>query len=421
MKGTSILQFKSWPKIHQPLPRTPRESQQLLNALTSSFRRQLDHSYPANAPTQNGDRSPSNDQSSVHATDQHMQTILNNPLFRIVPPKLAAALDHHARQGLEKQKRLTEEPMVVLDELVASGSATHTAIMSCLNSQLLLARSPGKDGLKAMTDARAASRVVDLFWASDGPSRATILTSWKMTTSLTKFMVAEGLQDTAMQWLRMLLNRDVGTPNGQIPVHSAQVSFSCFLDNLVQAEHQYGGGFGSAMKYYLRACDIVFDSPHHQSKASRKPLLIAAGGNLAQTANHIKPSSEQVPAHTYEEYTEVLSTLSPRSLLSAAVSLCHPVYPDPQPLVQFARSLSPEKVQTWNKSKRSAFLTNGCDALRILIEQKKIQEATELAQRIQHLLPENTKVKSTDTQEPRSEISFDGFLLHRLNLNLNLT
>src|SRR5467141_2839805 len=68
MKKTSILNLKSWPKIHPPLPRTPRESQQLLSALTSSFRRQLDAA--GNKP--------------VQSTDRHLKSILDNPLFRVV-------------------------------------------------------------------------------------------------------------------------------------------------------------------------------------------------------------------------------------------------------------------------------------------------------------------------------------------------
>lgn len=417
MKGTSIFQFKSWPKIHQPLPRTPRESQQLLNALTSSFRRQLDNSYPANAPTQAGDRPPSNDDSSVHATDHHMHNILNNPLFRIVPPKAAATPDHHARRRVEEQRRMEKEPMVVLDELAASGTANSAAIMACLNSQLLLARLPGKKGVKAMKDAGAASRVVDLFWASDGAFRAMILSSWKIATSLTKFMAAEGLQDTAMQWLRMLMDRDMGASNGHISTKASEASFNCFLENLVQAETRYGHGLGSAMEYYLRACEMVFASPHHQNISSRK-MLIAAGGKLSQIVHHIKPSTKQVPAHTYDHYMKVISTLSPRSLLSAALALRHPQHPDPQPFLQYAPFLSPEKVQAWTQNKRSALLIISCDAISILVEQNKVREATELGQLIQHLLPESTQGTSTATREPRSD---ENLLLHRLNLNFNLT
>lgn len=146
-------------------------------------------------------------------------------------------------------------------------------------------------------------------------------------------------------------------------------------------------------------------------------MLIAAGGKLAQMANHIKPSTKQVPAHTYDNYLKVLSTLLPRSLLFAAAALGHP-HPDPQPFVQYAPFLSPEKVQAWTQHKRSVLLIHGCDAIRILIEQNKIREATELGQHIQHLLPESTQATSTATQEPRSD---ENLLLHRLNLNFNLT
>ena len=411
MKGSSIFQLRSWPKIHQPLPRTPRESQQLLNALTSSFRRQLDNAYPTSSAPNDAE----NNQSSIHATDQHMHNILDNPLFRIVPPK-DAGRDPHARQSLEQQRRLTEEPMVVLDELVASGSVTHTAIFSCLNSQLLLSRSPGSNGLKAMRDARAASRVIDFFWASEGDSRHMILGSWKVTASLTKFMVAENLQETGMQWLMMLLHQDLGTSSGQIPAHEAQKTFSRLLLDLVDAELQYGAGFGSALKYYLRACDMVFKSSH-SGKTSRKSMLLATGGRLGQTTFDLKASIGRVPVHAYEEFMGIISTLAPRSLLSTAVAICHPDHPDPRPFVKFAQSISPGRAQSWSESKRDALLMIGCEAIRLLVEQKKMRDATNLGQRIQHLLPDKTT--STVLEESYSNNSSeDRVILHHLDLNM---
>lgn len=47
MRATAILNLKAWlSKIHPPLPRSTRESQQLLSVLTSSFQRELDEAHP---------------------------------------------------------------------------------------------------------------------------------------------------------------------------------------------------------------------------------------------------------------------------------------------------------------------------------------------------------------------------------------
>ncbi|KAJ5644697.1 hypothetical protein N7507_010708 [Penicillium longicatenatum] len=417
MKGTSIFQFKSWPKINQPLPRTPRESQQLLNALTSSFRRQLDHAYPtSNSDTREGDRQPLNTESSRHATDKHLHTILDNPLFRIVPPK-GTSPDHHAVRGIDEQNRLAKDPMLVFDELAASGSVTPLIITNCLKSQLLLVRSSAEEGVsEAMKTSRAASRVVEWFWASDGASRQTLLQSRATTSSLTKFMVAEGLHDTVIQWIRMLLSRDLGGYNGRITDPVAQQSISHLLTDFMDAELRYGEGLASAFKYYLRICHIHSMSP--QQTKTGKPMLLAAGAHLSRAAMDAKPLTETIVPYIYDEYRDVISTLaSSRSLLFASVSLCHPTHPDATPFIRFVESLSSPKVQAWNDSRRDAFLRIACDALRLLIEQKKIRDATGLARNVHVLLPGNV-TENAEGSRIRSSVREEGDLYSHLELSL---
>lgn len=415
MKGTSIFQFKSWPKIHQPLPRTPRESQQLLNALTSSFRRQLDQAYPAsNVSSHNEtDRQPLNPESSVHATDKHLHNILDNPLFRIVPPKAKlVSPDRYTPRSVEEQRRLAEEPMVVFDELVASGSATASAVTECLKSQLLLARSHDDHGVsEAMKASRAASRVVNWFWASDGASRRTLLQSRASTTSLTKFMVAEGLHNTLLDWLRLLMNRDLGAYNGLIGEGLARQTFSHLLIDFLDAEIRYGNGFGSALKFYLRTCHMT------KVDASAKPMLLAAGAQLSRVAMDQKPPIDNVSTYLYEEFMDVISTLtSTRSLLFASVAVCHPSQPNPRPFIRIVETLSPTKFQKYNTARRDAFLRIGCDALRILIDRNNDRDATKLAQQMQCLLPDTTE--STASDKSRNRVTSEDYLLSRLDLNL---
>ncbi|KAJ5103621.1 hypothetical protein N7532_004150 [Penicillium argentinense] len=418
MKGTSIFQFKSWPKIHQPLPRTPRESEQLLNALTSSFRRQLDRAYPVanNSPgaIQESDRQPVNADSSVHATDQHLHNILDNPLFRIVPPKAAGtAHDHHFLQSLDEQRRLAKEPMIVLDELMASGSATAVTIIGCLKAQLLLARST-----RHMKESRAGSRVQHWYWSSDGASRQMLLQSRASIASLAKFMVAEGLQGTMLEWLRMAMSQDLGGYNGRLTDGQSRQIVSQLLVGFMDAEIRYGAGLASAMRFYLRVCQMHFSTNPTDGAIRGKPMLLAAGAHLSRAAMDQKPSIEQVSDYLYDEFSEVISTLSSsRSLLFASVALCHPGQPNPQPYIRFVDTLSPAKFQGWSETRRDAFLRIGCDALRLLIERKKIREASGLAQQIQQVLPEKTATASAEATRARASAE-EEYLLSRLDLNL---
>jgi len=403
MKGTSIFQFKSWPKIHQPLPRTPRESQQLLNALTSSFRRQLDGAYPASGNNHGRPGPLPNPESSAHATDQHLQTILDNPLFRIVP---ARSHEPTTLQSVEVQRRLGEQPMAVFDQMAAAGSVTALTINDCLKSQLLLSKSPAQ-----MKDSKAASRIVDWYWASDGASRQMLLRLRSATKSLTKFMVVEGLHGTIMEWLRMLMAHDLGTQNGRMTDGLARQTFSHLLVDFVDAETRFGGGFESAMAHYLRVCQMHFQST--SSHKSRKPMLLAAGAHLSRIAMEHKPTDQQTSAAVYDQFQETVSLLSPRSLLLASVAICHPANPDPTPFLQFVKNLSPSKFQAWNGIRRNAFFDIGSEALRILVDQNKFRDISRLEQHISELLPEQSP---TLAATKKSHTSAEEEHLARLNL-----
>ncbi|KAJ5773942.1 hypothetical protein N7457_008838 [Penicillium paradoxum] len=403
MKGTSIFQFKSWPKIHQPLPRTPRESQQLLNALTSSFRRQLDGAYPPSG--NNHGRPLANPESSAHATDQHLQNILDNPLFRIMPTR-PISQEPTTLQSIEGQRRLAEEPMAVFDQMAAAGSVTANTINDCLKSQLLLSRSPAD-----MKASRAGSRIVDWYWASDGTSRQMLLRLRSVTTSLTKFMVAEGLHNTVIQWLQMLTTHDLGSQNGRLTEGLARQTFSHLLVDFVDAEACFGNGFSSAMAYYLRVCHMHFQSP--SSHKSRKPMLLAAGAHLSRMAMEYRPSGEQVSELVYDQFRDTVSVLSPRSLLVASVAVCHPTNPDARPFLQFVGNLSPSKFQAWNETRRDAFFEIGSEALRVLVERKRFRDISRLEQQISELLPEPEapvaeKTHASPDEEPlgRLNLSF---------------
>src|SRR5690348_15716553 len=84
-------------KIHPQLPLSPRESQQLLTLLTTSFRAHLDREHPLPESSQNRHTqkptgsnarrasSPAQATSSYASATQHIDSILTNPLFAVKP------------------------------------------------------------------------------------------------------------------------------------------------------------------------------------------------------------------------------------------------------------------------------------------------------------------------------------------------
>ncbi|KAF9889028.1 Saccharopine dehydrogenase [Aspergillus nanangensis] len=427
MKGTSVFNFRPWSKIHPPLPRTPRESQQLLNALTSSFRRQLDCEFPPTSSSTSREKSGSTDRSrrnpdsSVQATDRHLRAILDNPLFRVVPSKPSKPTANRDPSGMGsiEQQRLAKEPMAVFDELVASGSVTVSGLRNCLKSQLLLA-SPhtGSGFVKAMRDSKAGSKVVTWWFASDSETRKILFKSRASTASLLKFLVAEGLQETVMMWLRMLAKHDIGGRRGRLPETIAQQVFSNLLVDLLSAETQYGRGLSMALRYYLQACRSHLPVADEVASQLRAPMLLPAATHFCQSLmRSAQTETRQIPVSIYNDFITSISLLSPKSLLLATAPIYHPTKPDTKPFLEHLDGLTLDNLETWAETKRENLLRAAFDALRLSIDQERLRDASYIARFIQQQLPDKPDT-GTASENGHLTSAEEEDLLARLDLAL---
>ncbi|KAL2867084.1 uncharacterized protein BJX67DRAFT_113532 [Aspergillus lucknowensis] len=412
MKGSPICKLGPWAKLHPPLPRTPRQSEQLLNALTSSFRRELDREYPTNTPSSlqasrvtkasDGERHTEEQTlSSAHATDKHLRSILENPLFRVASPRPSAS----SRSFLNiETSRWAKEPMVVFDELVASGSATASAVGYCLSWQLLLAsRHTGENFVKALRDSRAGSRVASWWTTSDLTRRTDFFNNHRLLSDLLKFMVAERLYDTIFVWLKMLESCNLGSQENRISEDFAQKAFNTVLCQFLKAETGCGGGVVSAMRYYLEACKTLIENGENNPKLPLKGSLLPPGAYLCDAIMHrARDDAERIPAQLYEQYTAIISTLAPATLLGATVPLYHPTHPDARPLVQFKRSIPPGRFESWPEWKRDKLMRASFQALRILIDTGNHGDCLQLARFMRDQLE---GVSGAGTTKPRYHVS----------------
>lgn len=124
-------------KLHPQLPLTPRESQQLLSLLTTSFRLHLDREHPVHTtevahssvlkPARHDPGTGTGttvSTSSAALASQHLDAVLSNPLFAMKP----------ARRGSQSGvlQALKDPTGWFLDE-ITSGSATLSKLSTCLD------------------------------------------------------------------------------------------------------------------------------------------------------------------------------------------------------------------------------------------------------------------------------------------------
>lgn len=216
MKGSAIVQgLKSWASaLHPQLPLSRRESQRLLNALTSSFRRQLEDEHP---PHENSDARPQLDKtpdagvrtdrsqglhsSSAAFADRHLQSVLTNPL--LAHGKVAKKPDA-ATVTAELQKNPKKDPIELLEEYQQRGHATVPIAVACLDSFAKTLESLPEDERKgAIAETGAGKRTLLWIWKNKVYNREDFNANPRLADRMVYFIVQEGQDKYLWNWLNM--------------------------------------------------------------------------------------------------------------------------------------------------------------------------------------------------------------------------
>ncbi|KAF3011067.1 hypothetical protein E8E13_011168 [Curvularia kusanoi] len=117
-------------RLHPQLPLTPRESQQLLNLLTTSFRAHLDREHPVHTPETAAPKAGRNGRDSIVApssaalASQHLDAVLSNPLFAVKP----------SRRGSQSGAlQILKDPIGWFLNEMAMGRASLSKVSTCLD------------------------------------------------------------------------------------------------------------------------------------------------------------------------------------------------------------------------------------------------------------------------------------------------
>ncbi|XXG98950.1 Suppressor of the cold-sensitive snRNP biogenesis mutant brr1-1 [Hypoxylon texense] len=214
VRTTSLNSLKNFfPKIHQPLPLTNHESRQLLESITTSFRKNLDKEHPwepssidesaspgSAAPRSRNplllkqtSHSPSLDASKRQpVADRHLRTILSNPLFTHQDAKKGPA-----------------DPLDVFDLAVSRGLMTPRRAAGFLSKVRSGVRGASADEVRqGMARSGAGRKVLQWLRASGLENDLQFLLVSQLPSLLIPFMSAEGLEEIAWGWVARLAPRD---------------------------------------------------------------------------------------------------------------------------------------------------------------------------------------------------------------------
>lgn len=378
-RNTQPLLFSPMPilnkfkfSIHQPLSLNRRESQQLLNLLTTSFRQQLEtspvtfrHTPPATQAVkghQNGKvRGRSNSDSSNRPTDLHMNSILTNPL-------LAGVKEGNVLPS-------NNDPMVVFEKAVANGMMTLNHARLCLEAKKVeIIRSPVLSVQEGMRDSGAGRKVLKWLWASGLANDNSFLKDGKFATALMEFIVAERLQEVAWNWIKRGFTNVLEQRQPYIlPVPDRKIGLSP-LFYLIKAESICSNNLDSAYLCLSRAAGYLTGMEAIHMRA----LLGPSGRYLAYaTCNpHRYLSYNQPPSESaFESFLSLIPVVTRNIQYQFAhLNVLHPTRPNADLALSYLREQDSKEAKFIKRSSELE-MSLALNTAKLLLENHRYDDA----------------------------------------------
>ncbi|WEW55130.1 hypothetical protein PRK78_000558 [Emydomyces testavorans] len=393
MKLSSAQAFKFLTsKIHPPLPRTPRESQQLLSVLTSSFRRQLDREHPPvqSAESQASARSLSEDRrfnGPVNA-DQHLSSVLDHPLFSTVPhqPTLTQKQSIRAR-GNGGANPLAEDPIIILDRAIASGAVDINTIHDCLcRHRLQIDHLPREIMRDKMRDSKFGSRIISWLSSTDEQSKKDFFRNQLTVRFAMPYMLNGNHRRAVMMWLQEIRRHAPCT--SRINEEFTLFPHYIVLYEYICAECKYGDGIVPALQFFMDICQILAPTRNGDTLPF---YLLSIASRLAQWICSLPASNAQsIPEDLFDGFSQLFEVGDPsvrtrKYYWKAMLALYHPINPNPKFAADHAETLS--RGPPIPKRNHSAFLRLYLEAAQLYIKQAEYAKASRLVSTARDLLP----------------------------------
>ena len=344
-------------RIHPQLPLSPKESQRLLNALTSSFNNQLDRHFPPAAAVTSSTASSAVVvdpphlhhretravcSSSTATADAHLASILTNPLFGRPAPALTPS-----SAAISQLKTKSKHPIQIFEDSVARGQATIEIGTLCLNAfRTSLNGLSEPDRESHILDISAGTRVLRWLWSSGRINTCAFAEDRKFVYALAYFLVAEA-NDSALWNLIETDFRQTSPEDSHPPAREMRRRKGLILCAMVKVHLSStplsDAPITAALSAFLRASDLNQSSP-----ASTLPILsiATAGALLSNKLVHTDMASLSRPisAALYDQFIESCplwdKNPSDRALYRVAgLKLHHPTNPSARDALYFIRHL----------------------------------------------------------------------------------
>lgn len=225
-----------------------RESERMLSALKASFQHRLDRDYP---------RVTSEERTAI---DDHIQSILVNPLFSIKPKRQITYRNHfHGHvDSLRQLRHLMRQPMDYFKDEIAAGTATLGSAKTCLTAELQKALASPKEARgQFLRDSEAGSTVLNWLRSSSGAETGFFLLDQAFMKRLMPFLDAISHEKLIWHWMQLLQKR-TRNETSEIKCLQIRTMQSRILHYFLKSEILYGTGLNSAINIFLRG--IVYIS-----------------------------------------------------------------------------------------------------------------------------------------------------------------
>ncbi|KAK5109048.1 hypothetical protein LTR62_007596 [Meristemomyces frigidus] len=373
--------LKSWAsKLHQQLPLSQKESQRLLTALTTSFRQHLDEVHPQSETEKPKSKplivQPRSNGGPFHSSaifaDQHLASILTNPLLSKTASKVSKEDQNYANAQIELQKITNRDPIALLGEYHQRGSATIAIGRLCLTkfNESIAGLSVAKQK-RLVAATQPAKRALLWLWKGKFYETAEFAEDHVMIDLLVSGLMREGLEQYLWKWLQVDQSTcDHSRSNSTgARVSADQTNRMLYLyrwkgrvlramaNAVLQGAYGEKGTLNAALTVYFKALALLeqgkdaVGSRSHMSCLPLHPLGIFLHGRLTRH----RGSADVVDVELFERFRASTNAWSKDRSLDgdfnlAILDLYHPVTPDARPVAAAFRRILALKADKTGKS-----------------------------------------------------------------------